>query len=342
LAKPDNLDSGLLPLRVADRRVEHTFDVYENRLLKLFLARLGHRLRRLRAVASDLRNERIAGEAASLGCELRRAERSATFLAGVTRPSHGPSQVSMVLLKRPDYRAMLLAYQRYRRHTTVVVEDQILEAPLSDVPSLYELWGTMKVAQALVEVADELGFRVDTNELVRRRGGDLRLVSRGAVIHLTHPRTGVEVRLRDQPSYGGDSSDLHSITFQQIPDVTIEVTRPDGVVDVYLFDPKYKLRPASSSQTDYEDTGDQEAFPGGPKKVDIDKMHAYRDAIRRADGSRAVAYAAILYPGESRTFAAGLEAIQSQPIPAGELESELRSLIGTWLVASAGGLVGPV
>jgi hypothetical protein len=35
---------------------------------------------------------------------------------------------------------------------------------------------------------------------------------------------------------------------------------------------------------------------GKPKKVDIDKMHAYRDAIRDADDYRVVRFAGILYP----------------------------------------------
>ena len=54
-----------------------------------------------------------------------------------------------------------------------------------------------------------------------------------------------------------------------------------------LFDPKYKL----DSETNGE-PGD-----GKPKKVDIDKMHAYRDAIRLADGDRVIRYAATNYPG---------------------------------------------
>jgi predicted component of viral defense system (DUF524 family) len=53
---------------------------------------------------------------------------------------------------------------------------------------------------------------------------------------------------------------------------------------------------------------------GRPKKVDVDKMHAYRDAIRDVDDRRVVDYAAILYLGSSSvTFGAGLEAISAIP-----------------------------
>jgi PD-(D/E)XK nuclease superfamily len=43
------------------------------------------------------------------------------------------------------------------------------------------------------------------------------------------------------------------------------------------------------------------------KKVDIDKMHAYRDAIRDQSGTRVVRYAATLYPGPELHYAEGLE-----------------------------------
>ena len=333
MAKSNNLDSSFRPLTVADRRVEHTVNVYENRLLKMFVSRVGERLRRLRAVTLDLKKHAIADEAAELYQELRSATNSAPFLDEVKRPTHGPSQVSMVLLKRPDYREMLSGYQTYQRHMTVVVDDPILDAPLSDVPSLYELWGTMKVAESLVLAAEQVGFRIEENELVRRRGGDLRLVMRGASVRLSHPQTGVKVRFREQPTYSTGGLGLHSITFSQIPDIALEITRPGLPVEVQVFDPKYKLRQPASS-TDSEIDGNEEVFPGGPKKTDIDKMHAYRDAIRRDDGSHAVSYAAILYPGEDRSFAAGIGAIQCRPSRSIELEQTLVSAFSDLLAST--------
>jgi len=328
-AKPDNLGVGQRPLAVADRRVEHTYDVYENRLLKLYLARLDARLRRLRSVATDLAKDALAAEAYELHQDLERKAASATFLREVAVPAHGPSQVSMVLLKRPDYRAMLASYKRFHRHMTVVLDDPLLDAPLSDVPNLYELWGTLKAAESLVAVAAELGFQVTSNELVRRRAGDLRLVSRGANLRLTHPETGVVVVFREQSSYVPSGSGLRSITFSQVPDISVEIRRHGSPIDLYLFDPKYKVQPKSSGDDDQD--GDVELFPGGPKKVDIDKMHAYRDAIRRSDGSRAVRYAAILYPGEERSFTDGLAALQCRPAKSAELGETLGSLMGEWL-----------
>jgi predicted component of viral defense system (DUF524 family) len=85
------------------------------------------------------------------------------------------------------------------------------------------------------------------------------------------------------------------MSFPQIPDVTVEVRAAGSTPRLYLFDPKYKL----DSQTD-----DPQA-EAAPKKEDIDKMHAYRDAIRGPDGEQIVRFAAILYPGPSQFFAPG-------------------------------------
>jgi predicted component of viral defense system (DUF524 family) len=74
---------------------------------------------------------------------------------------------------------------------------------------------------------------------------------------------------------------------------------------LFIFDPKYKV---DSEELEGEITD------GRPKKVDIDKMHAYRDAIRDTNNEHAVEFAAIIYPGAAtERFGAGLEAIAARP-----------------------------
>ena len=52
---------------------------------------------------------------------------------------------------------------------------------------------------------------------------------------------------------------------------------------------------------------------GTSKKVDIDKMHAYRDAISDKNNNRVVDYAAILYPGRFESFGGDIEALSARP-----------------------------
>jgi hypothetical protein len=322
-ARPLNLTEAGIPLSVVDQRFERTVDVYENQILKLFVTAVTNRLRRIQQTAA-LRNDQLKEQADELQSVLRRAVAGAQFLAEVSTPRKVPQQLTMVLLKRPEYRAMLAAYQRYLRHVIVVLDDSVMRAPLSDVPSLYELWGTTKVAEAFVEVGAELGYEVMVNHLVRRRSDELRLVMRGASVRLEHPVTGAIAEFSEQPSYGALRRGLRSISFLQQPDIGLEVRRPGAEPELYVFDPKYKLQPATEPT-------DNQSFRGGPVKEDIDKMHAYRDAIRAESGSRVVRYAAILYPAATRTFTPGLEAIECRPAKEEALDRRLRGRIRTFI-----------
>ena len=64
-----------------------------------------------------------------------------------------------------------------------------------------------------------------------------------------------------------------------------------------------------------------------PKKVDIDKMHAYRDSIRTVEGERVVAYAGILYPGETLTFSDDIQALRAVPGESLELSQRVREIL---------------
>lgn len=79
------------------------------------------------------------------------------------------------------------------------------------------------------------------------------------------------------------------------------VERPGAVPELLLLDPKYKL--------DSDADGLLETA-GRPTKVDIDKMHAYRDEIRDLDGQHVVSSACTIYPGPTVHYANGIEAIQ--------------------------------
>ncbi|WP_222708587.1 nuclease domain-containing protein [Paenibacillus sp. N3.4] len=49
------------------------------------------------------------------------------------------------------------------------------------------------------------------------------------------------------------------------------------------------------------------------EKVDIDKMHAYRDSIRDGMNNPVIQYVAILYPGKTVNYTAGLTAVRAYP-----------------------------
>jgi predicted component of viral defense system (DUF524 family) len=303
-----NLSADRRPERVLDTRVEHTTDVYENRLLKAYFHQVTLRLRRLIRLLEANSRSGATGEEQGLLNELLLARRQATFLDEVALPTHLSTRLTMVLLRRPLYRAALEGYLEFHRSVVVRLEEPSLDAPLKNLPYLYQTWGTLEILSVLLDVAGELGYRRELQRLISRDAGGFYvriLPGGGAALVLRHPVHRTIVKFIPERTYGRRDSALHSISYPQRPDVAVEVHPPHQPPRIYLFDPKYKLE----GEFLEADGGD-----GKPKKVDIDKMHAYRDAIRDEEGRRSVRYAAVLYPGtEDVRYATGLEALRAYP-----------------------------
>jgi len=303
LSRSGNLDEAGVPQHIIDTRVEHTADVYENRLLNTFISQVERRLSALQRALSGKIND-LGMKLSEMQTALRKTRRAALFLDDVGELSLSPDRLTMVLLKRPPYRAALEGYIEFHKNASVRLDEALLDAPLDNLPSLYQFWGTLIVIQALLELGHNSGYIIDHESLFHRDSGGLfvKLLPDGKdVVRLKHPHTGTVVKLTPERTFARNRG-LGSVSYEQRPDVVIEVNRVDGVREIYIFDPKYKL--ASEEQI----IGD-----GKPKKTDIDKMHAYRDAIRDELGKRVVKYAAILYPGQSEVFDHGLAALRAYP-----------------------------
>lgn len=313
-----------LPAVVPERPVELSVDVYENRLLRTFHEQVDMRLRAVVHALKARGDHRGTEEALTLSARLRDARRLASFLDQVAPLSEPPSRVSMLLLRQPEYRAAMEGFIEFRRSAIVHLREPAIDAPLENLPFLYQCWGLLEVLSVVLDAAVDRGYRVVTERLAVRVAGELwiRLLIDGEpVAELSHPESSRRVRIVPQRRYKVRQGDLRSISFEQIPDISIEFIRGEEIA-LYIFDPKYKLR------------GDDGADPGSrPKKEDVDIMHAYRDAIRAANGERVVRHAALLYPGSSRRFGAGLAAIQAQPHAYEQLRREVYSVLGPALAA---------
>ena len=312
LTRPGNLDDQGGPQRAIDERTEHTFDVLENRLLKLFVTEVLIRIRRLQTVAS----EGGAQDLERLETALVAAVARAPFLGEVELARQPPNRETMMMTREPRYRAMLDRYLEYHRSVWATVAEPALDAPLEQVPLLYELWGTLLVVDAVVAEAVEAGHRVVHQRVVRRAPGALfvEVVPSGrSLVELQHRETGERIVVTAQRSFGA-SGEYRSVSLSQRPDVTVEIRRQSGASEFVVFDPKYKL------------VADDEGS-GTPVKADVDKMHAYRDAIRGPGDSHVVRFAATLYPGQSIWYGQDLAALGAQPDrPSGFIE-EARSVL---------------
>jgi hypothetical protein len=314
-AKAHNLDENLLPLRVPELRVEHSVDVYENRVVRSFHEQVNLRLRQLRRAAENAKNAAMLASTQALLTDLSRARMEAPFLDEVSDLTEAPTRLTMVLLKRSEYRAALEGFLEFRRSALVQLDEPLLAAPLTELPRLYETWGTLEVIAAFANLAHPLGYVVKRQQLVWQRpnGVWVELLKGGAIaVELEH-QNGQVAKLTPQRSYQPHAQGLHSISFAKRPDVAIEITDPDGATAVWIFDPKYKL----DSELVGASTGPNDGMPtGAPTTVDIDAMHAYRDAIRDADNAHVVQLAAILYPGPSKFYGEDVAALHADPMTA--------------------------
>jgi hypothetical protein len=337
LARPNNIDDDQHLRRIVDARVKHTVDLYENQVVRALRDQTKRRLVRLiRTCDGQTRYSAAHAQAVTLLTDLQRAERRAPFLDEVSDLRVPPSRPSMVLLRRPEYRAALEGYLEINRSLVVSLDDPSLEAPMENVPRLYEIWGFLLVARALLEIAPDFGFDRVRQDLVRRHSGSVFVgLTEGAAALELERSDGATVRLIGQRTYGAGSG-LHSISFQQRPDVSVEIQQ-EGNTTILIFDPKYKLdserlRDEGVPSSEIDGESDSAAVPiGRPKKVDIDKMHAYRDSIRDGEGNRVVRLASIMYPGTTRYFGSDVAALSAIPGKEPDVINEIKRQIGAQL-----------
>ena len=321
LARPGNLLAATVPARVVDGHVEVSLDIYENRLVREFAGQAERRLRTLECAAT-----RVPTFGAAHGSTLRRlrvtlraARHAAEFLDGVGALRTAPDRLTQVLLRRPAYRAALEGFVRFRRCARIRLDHPAMDAPMQDVPALYELWGTLIVLSEILALADTGGWQVVSQRLVKPGAVDPLVTVLGTGVLLELRKGGFRATLHVQRSFNRTGADLHSISFEQRPDLVLEIHGGAGGRVLHLFDPKYKLSSAELN--------------GGPVKADLDKMHAYRDAIRDGNGLRVVRSAAILYPGPDRLFGDGIGALSALPgtVPAA-VRARLRMALGEALL----------
>ncbi|RCJ23490.1 hypothetical protein A6S26_02830 [Nostoc sp. ATCC 43529] len=323
-SKGYNLDANGRPIRVLDTRVEHTVDVYENQLVKLFFDLVNLRLRRVKNACEANDKNQLLDEVKSLSYQLKKARQEAAFLNEVSQPKSLPNQITMVLLKNPAYHAALQGYLEFIRSPAVYLDSPDLNAPLENLPKLYQIWGTLWVIVILLEVAEQTGYKLEEQSLVGKdkTGIFVRVFpNRKPAIVLSHPQHKTIIKLIPERTYSTNSKigDLYSASLLQRPDIALEVQLPDNSYLVYIFDPKYKFENEEPENTDRESK---------PKKQDIEKMHTYCHTIRDNNGRQVVNYAAILYPGSHRRYPdAQIEALPAYPGEEAQLRRHLYRIL---------------
>ncbi len=281
----------------------------ENQVLKLFWHQVQQRLRELLPMVSTSLQDRLK----QLQQQLDNLARQVPWLAQVPPPTQPPA-LTQVLLKQPAYRALFDSYLQWQRDAVVTLQDTALQQPLSQLPYLYQLWGSLQVIQQVLNLAEHYDYQVQQQHLCHYQAGSWRLQclpTAVPVLRLQQPEHGVQVQLWLEHQYGQQSRAFRSISHAQRPDLVLEVTPADGLPRLYVLDPKYRLNSGQDR----------------PEKSDIDRMHAYRDAIRYQQ-QHVVHYAAILYLGRFYSYgAAEVEALPARPSQIDALHNALNTVL---------------
>lgn len=157
------------------------------------------------------------------------AAREARFLEEVSLPGYVPTRATMVLLRRPLYRAAFERFLEFHREAFVQLDDDRLDAPLDNLPHLYETWGALELIAAILDVGDELGFVTREQRIAKHIDHSvfIRVLPDGEpALVMVHPADGREIRVIPQKSFGRTARPHRSISFAQRPDLTVQTSRP--------------------------------------------------------------------------------------------------------------------
>jgi len=269
---------GHLPNQIAEQDVELDFDTPENRFIKGFLDMA---LAVVRAVERALEERREARRSTwRLAADCQDMRRKIESWLGkplwrvVGRMTFVPA-ASTVLQRKRGYRDVFRHFSRLRlaskrlplsQHT---VRD-LLEA--RDIAKLYEIWTFFAATEVMTELLGAPA-RADVHEVSAFQVD----VRRGFSVTWPNGEKLVYNACFDQ------NMTRRSYSVRLYPDITFEL--PNG--QVHIFDAKFKLKWLDN------DEGDDSAAQRNSmwKEEDLYKMHAYRDAIVKAES------AWVLYPG---------------------------------------------
>jgi predicted component of viral defense system (DUF524 family) len=293
-----------VPIRVPAISRTVDYDTFENRFVRFALEAFRERCHAIYLAALQARRGALAQEADALAIRFGSWLRRSPFDQVGTL--HGFAMTSQVLLREDNYNALLRRYREFLLTSDIAWEGFDLVQESRDAAKLYEMWVFIQTVRAIASFAEPIsGGSADALLRLDREGLVVNL-RRGAKSEVQFRLGASRISVAYDRTYGGTDADPRpssraaSYSLALRPDVSIEMTaarvRRRGFVDA-----KYRVDRLSASFADPTLTNDSdpaaEVEMGSFKVDDLNKMHAYRDAI---GGAR---FAVAAYPGqETRRF----------------------------------------
>jgi predicted component of viral defense system (DUF524 family) len=332
-----------IPLIINRHRTEVTVDTTPNRFVKFAL----EQWRDVVARIAEILGKQSANPAIDRG--LREVAEVRDYLDSVLAEGlfrelgviDGYPADNQVLHKREGYRDIFQAYIQFDVAAKLSWDggEDVYGAGKRDVATLYEYWVFMKLAQLISELCD-IPFEFTDLIEVEKEGLNIKLKKgRRCVLRGIVERHGRKLALEFwfNRTFSNNIDNDGSWSHQMRPDYSLKISPADDEVasfdPVFVhFDAKYRIQHlyelfGNSENEEAANDSNEESISTlitGPKRDDLLKMHAYRDAIRRSAG------AYVLYPGtEKKEFRQyhellpGLGAFALRPTETGEAEGKL-------------------
>jgi predicted component of viral defense system (DUF524 family) len=315
-----------IPAKISSNRKVESVDTPENRFIKHILTGFQDFCESILPKLAKAKLTRESEEVQSFSQRLDNLLNQ-TFFKEINRPNSLKLN-SPVLQRRSGYRELLRAWLRF--HVTAQLswnfdnDDNLFTGGKKDIASLYEYWVFFVLFKTLTEkygdfskkspkdwvegliVPDSNGLGLTLQE-GRTRAFEFNYMQgkRPLTIKFYYNRTFPGGKIYSKDKRAGS----YSKSFR--PDYTLsiwpselkdtEAEEKESIVHIH-FDAKYKVdysffkedKPKDEEEASgIIETTEKEERQGNYKNVDLYKMHAYKDAIRRSGG------AYILYPGTS-------------------------------------------
>jgi hypothetical protein len=299
------------PARIREPRATHTFRTAPNRIAVGLLRNLLREMEALHRLALFCEEPTAAATADRLTRSLRHWLRATPFCECEPTEAKQDARGPEILLRAsPAYRSLYVVRKDLQSGLHVDWSDSAaLRFPVLEAWHLFEIWSFLRVGMAL----HSLGWRAVETDCLRITPSGLHLrLARGSASRLrfrapgstkASTEMGTDLDLLYQPLFvsANRTSTLPQEGFRSLshvmqPDIAL---RRNG--RLLLLDPKYRA---------YREVGEEQE--------DVDKMHAYRDAIVRTDTATgrtvpAVDAAWCLFPGAPLSPFSRAEPLRAYP-----------------------------
>lgn len=310
-----------LPERITTARKTDSVDTPENRFIKHALENFLKFCTDINSKAKEFGHEKMENESELVIRELEGKMHHSVF-KNISKPTTLKLN-SPVLQRKEGYREILRVWLMFDLAAKLIWTggDDIYRGGKKDIATLYEYWLFFKLLSLFQSIFD-IEPR-DISDLIKETPDGLHLqLKQGKFTALRgvydSGNRKLNIRFNYNRSFSGKKSypDSGSWTTTMRPDYTVsfwpfgiseqEAEKQELIVHVH-FDAKYKIANLTDLLKQNQDVElDQEKIEnrkGLYKNVDLLKMHAYKDAIRRSGG------AYVLYPGDTSIYQKGFHEI---------------------------------